>query len=393
MAIAARPAGDTTAPVVTLVTPAAGSTTSDTTPLYSGAAGTAKGDQAAITVRVWSGSGVGGAVVQTLTGSRVGSSWSITPGVPLAAGTYTARAEQRDKAKNVGFSSANTFSVTAGSAEPVIAAAGDISCDPVDGSYNGGLGTTSNCRQLATSNLLVGSGLTRVLTLGDNQYENGALAKFQAAFEPSWGRVKSIMSPAVGNHEYGIAGAADYFTYFGTAAGTPGQGWYSYNVGSWHLIALNSNCSIVGCGAGSAQLSWLQNDLATNSAACTLAYWHHPRFSSGGEHGDSTAVQPLWQALYDANADVILSGHDHDYERFAPQTPTGAFDAARGLREFVVGTGGKSHYATLAGHPNSEIRNSDTYGVLRMTLRANGYDWQFVPAVGSFTDAGTAGCH
>ena len=277
---------------------------------------------------------------------------------------------------------------------PVIAAAGDIACDPASGSYNGGSGTAASCHMKATSDLLVGSGLSKVLTLGDNQYEKGELAKFKQSYDPSWGRVKAMTRPSVGNHEYGTARASGYFDYFGASAGDRSKGYYSFDVGAWHLIALNSNCSAVGgCGAGSAQAKWLKADLARNPAVCTLAYWHHPRFSSG-QHGNNTSVSTFWQLLYAAGADVVLAGHDHDYERFAPQTPAGAADPANGIREFVVGTGGKNHYGFSAVRPNSQVRNSTVYGVLKLTLHPAGYDWRFVPEPGkTFTDSGTGTCH
>jgi hypothetical protein len=283
--------------------------------------------------------------------------------------------------------------------DPVIAAAGDIACDPGSSSYNAGLGTTGGCRQKYTSNLLVNSGLTGVLTLGDNQYEDGQLSKYLQSYAPTWGRVKAITHPVAGNHEYSSSGAQGYFDYFngvGTPtgpAGQPGKGYYSFGIGSWHLIALNSNCSQVGgCGAGSPQEQWLKADLATYHR-CTLAFWHHPRFSSG-PHGTSSSMQALWQDLYDRDAEVVLSGHDHDYERFAPQTPTGAVDFARGIREFVVGTGGRSHYGFGTIKPNSEARNSDTFGVLQLTLRPGSYEWRFVPEAGkTFTDSGRGSCH
>lgn len=220
-----------------------------------------------------------------------------------------------------------------------IAAAGDIACDPASGSFNGGLGVGLECRQRATSDLLVGAGYEAVLGLGDLQYEDGAFSKFGASYDPSWGRVKAVTHPAPGNHEYLTAGAAGYYQYFGAAAGDPAKGYYSFDLAGWHLIALNSNCSAVGgCGAGSAQEQWLRADLAAHaSATCTLAYWHHPRFSSGEHESDST-YQALWQALYDANADLVLVGHDHDYERFAPQrraalsTPQGEFGSSSPAR-------------------------------------------------------------
>lgn len=274
-----------------------------------------------------------------------------------------------------------------------IAAAGDIACDPGSSFWNGGQGSGLNCRQRATSDLLVGAGYAAVLALGDIQYEDGAYSKFLASYDPSWGRVKSITKPAPGNHEYQTSGAAGYYQYFGAAAGDPAKGYYSFDLGGWHLVALNSNCSAVGgCGAGSPQEQWLRADLAANPASCTLAYWHHPRFSSG-EHGSDSTYTAFFQALYDANADVVLVGHDHDYERFAPQTPSGALDLARGIRQFVAGSGGKNVRTFPTVRPNSEVRDVSSLGVLELTLGAGAYEWRFRPAVGSFADSGSASCH
>ena len=278
--------------------------------------------------------------------------------------------------------------------DPVIAAAGDIACDPASSTFNGGLGGARSCRQKYTSDLLLGGGIGKVLTLGDNQYETGTLSAFQQSYDPSWGRVKSITSPVPGNHEYGASStAAGYFDYFGTRAGDRGKGYYSFDVGSWHVIALNSNCSRVACAPGSVQEQWLRSDLAAHRNACTLAYWHHPLFSSGG-HGNVPEVKPFWDALYAAGADVVLNGHDHLYERFAPQTPGGTADSARGLREFIVGTGGKNQTAVVTVKPNSQVRGSGTFGVLRLTLHPSGYDWRFQPEAGkTWSDAGSGACH
>jgi hypothetical protein len=290
--------------------------------------------------------------------------------------------------------------LVATASDPVIAAAGDIACDPADASFNGGLGTTNSCRQKYTSDLLVGTGLTRVLLLGDDQYEDATLDKFRQSYNPSWGRVKSITSPAAGNHEYTMAGAPGYFDYFngvGNSTGPAGdrtQGYYSFDLGAWHLIALNSNCSqLGGCGVGSPQETWLRADLAAHPNACTLAYWHHPLFSSGIYAPGISATAALFKALYDYNADVVLSGHDHNYERFAPQDPAGKLDLARGIREFIVGTGGKAHNVQGPPLANSEVRNSDSFGVLRLTLHPGGFDWQFVPEAGkTFSDSGHDTC-
>ena len=231
-------------------------------------------------------------------------------------------------------------------------------------------------------------------------------AAFAAAYEPSWGRVRGLTHPAVGNHEY-LTGsttdphtdcdptgmAAGYFGYFGAAAGDPYRGYYSYDLGAWHVVVLNSNCPEAGgCGAGTPQETWLRQDLAAHPTACTLAYWHIPLWSSGGRAARN--ITDLAWALYDYGAEVVLAGHDHIYERFAPQDPSGAADPDRGLRAFVVGTGGANHTTIETVAPNSVARNADTFGVLRMVLHPTGYDWSFVAeAGGSFHDSGSADCH
>jgi calcineurin-like phosphoesterase family protein len=283
-------------------------------------------------------------------------------------------------------------------ADPVIAAAGDIACETADTFYNNGNGTPTACRQRATSDLLVGGGFDAVLLLGDNQYFDGALAQYRAVFAPTWGRLGPLLRPAPGNHEYQTPGAAGYFDYFGAAAGDRSRGYYSFDLGTWHIVSLNSNCADLpgdhgGCGPGSPQLRWLADDLAAHPRACTLAYWHHPRFSSG-QHGDDPAYDAFWQVLYQAGADVILNGHDHDYERFAPQDPFGGADPEHGIRELVVGTGGRETRPFAAVRPNSEARNAQDLGVLKLRLRTDGYDWEFLSAAGgSFADRGSGGCH
>jgi hypothetical protein len=276
---------------------------------------------------------------------------------------------------------------------PRIAAAGDIACDPDSSRFEEGEGRGLHCRQLATSDLLVGAGYAAVLVLGDIQYEDGAYSKFLDSYEPSWGRVKSITKPVPGNHEYRDGGAAGYFRYFGAAAGDPAKGYYSFDLAGWHLVALNSNCSAVGgCGAGSPQEEWLRADLAAHRAFCTLAYWHHPRFSSG-LHGSDSTYEAFWQALHGANADVVLVGHDHGYERFAPQDASGSLDRARGIREFVVGTGGRSLRVFVNVRDNSEARDVSSFGVLELKLGVAAYGWRFRPAVGPYLDRGSAACH
>ena len=290
----------------------------------------------------------------------------------------------------------------AASAAPVVAAAGDIACDPGDRNFNGGSGTPNACRQRHTSDLLVNRGLAAVLALGDVQYEDAALQKFQASYAPTWGRVKSITRPVLGNHEYVLSGAAGYFDYFngagvrtGPAGDRLGGGFYSFDVGAWHLIALNSNCfdPISGCHPGSPQEQWLRRDLTSHPAACTLAFMHHPVFTSGGHAPGIDTLRPLFRALYDHGVEILLAGHDHNYERFAPQDPAGVLDRSRGVREFVVGTGGKVLYEQGTPLPNSEVRNDTSFGVLMLTLHPTSYEWQFVPAAGStFTDAGSEAC-
>jgi hypothetical protein len=259
-----------------------------------------------------------------------------------------------------------------------------------------GAGDIAGCNTLgdeATAALLDNVAGT-VFTLGDNVYDSGTANEFANCYHPTWGRHKARTFPATGNHEYLTPNAAGYFNYFGAVAGDPAKGYYSYDLGTWHIVVINSNCSEVGgCRAGSPQELWLRADLAAHPTVCTLAYWHHPRFSSG-EHGSYPSLQPIWQALYDAGADVVLSGHDHSYERFAPQDPSGAADPVQGIREFVVGTGGKNHYTINTSIANSEVQNDDTFGVLKLTLHATSYDWEFIPEAGkTFTDTGSASCH
>jgi len=284
--------------------------------------------------------------------------------------------------------------------DPVVAAAGDIACDPTSSNFHGGNGTTNNCRQKYTSDLLVDPAIAGVLLLGDNQYYCGGYQAYLQSYDRSWGRVKSITRPAPGNHEYYTASgtdcapaAAGYYRYFGAAAGDPSKGYYSYDIGSWHFIVLNSECTDVGgCSPTSPQGRWLRADLAAHTNLCTLAYWHIPLFSSGGRA--SSRYRTFWDALYAADADIVLNGHDHIYERFAPQRPDGTADPARGVREFVVGTGGSNHTSLSTVFANSEVRNSSTYGVLRLTLHPTGYDWRFVPEAGkTFSDSGTGQCH
>ena len=278
--------------------------------------------------------------------------------------------------------------VTSASADPVLAVAGDVACPPAWSP------SALRCQQMATSNLVTAMNPDAVLTLGDQQYETGTLDEYQHSYDPSWGRLLNRTFPVPGNHEYD-SGASGYYTYFGSRAGDPAKGYYSFDIGAWHVVALNSECSSVGgCGPGSPEESWLRADLAAHPAVCTLAYWHKPRFSSGARHPSNSAFQPLWQALWDANAEIVLSGHAHHYERFRPQTPDGTADDLRGIRQFVVGTGGRNLSVLAASLPNTEVRQNTNFGVMKLVLHSTSYDWQFVPtAGGTFTDSGSRTCH
>ncbi len=305
------------------------------------------------------------------------SSSGLVRGVAAGTATITASAG--------GVTGASAVTVTSAPpppTDPVLVGAGDIA-------------SCSSTGDEATATLLDNIAGT-VVTLGDNVYDSGTATEYTNCYGPSWGRHKARTKPTPGNHEYNTANASGYYGYFGSLAGDPSKGYYSYDLGNWHIIVLNSNsdCSTISCAAGSAQEQWLRADLAANQTVCTLAYWHHPRFNSGASHGNDVNVAPFWNALYDLNADVILNGHEHVYERFAPQSPTAGADNARGIRQFTVGTGGRSHYTFGTIQPNSEARNGNTYGVLKLTLHATSYDWQFVPvAGGAFTDSGTGQCH
>jgi hypothetical protein len=260
-----------------------------------------------------------------------------------------------------------------------------------------GAGDIADCSDLAgaeaTAKLLEANPGT-VMALGDLAYPNGTAEDFKC-YDRTCGRVKDRTRPAVGNHEFHSTGASYYFQYFGAAAGDAKTGYYSYELGSWHILVLNSECEEVGgCGAGSPEEKWLRADLAAHPVGCTLAYFHKPRFSSGLNHGNDPEMGAFWQALYEYNAELILNGHDHDYERFAPQNPNGTADPKRGIREFVIGTGGKNHREFGLQKANSEVRNKNTFGVLKLTLKATGYDWKFLPEAGkSFTDSGSGSCH
>jgi lipopolysaccharide/colanic/teichoic acid biosynthesis glycosyltransferase len=233
-----------------------------------------------------------------------------------------------------------------------------------------------------------------VFTTGDNVYPNGATTEFAECYAPSWGRHMGRTHPAAGDHEYNTADAAGYFGYFGAAAGTPGEGWYGYTVGTWRILVLNSHLAM---GPTSAQLAWLDGQLAADAGRCTLAYWHIPRFSSAADRATSPVSErsrAVWDLLYAAGVDVVLNGGEHHYERFAPQDPDGVADPEYGIRQFVVGTGGRSAYPFATPLANSEVRQTGTFGVLALRLGTDRYDWRFVSVAGeTFVDSGSTGCH
>ncbi len=229
-----------------------------------------------------------------------------------------------------------------------------------------------------------------VLTLGDNVYQAGTAAEHADCYAPTWGRFKARTLPSPGNHEYYSVGAGGYYDYFGALAGPDRRGYYSVELGNWHVVSLNSNLKDT---PQQTQLDWLKSDLAAHHGSCTLAYWHHPVFSSGG-HGNNQQMRAAWQLLAAAGTDVILSGHDHDYERFALQDLDGHADAAHGMRQFVVGTGGAELSPFVIVRDNSLVRDNKTYGVLKLTLKATGYTWHYLPvAGGTLQDTGSTLCH
>jgi hypothetical protein len=391
--VKAAPPTNTAAPTI-IGTPRKGATLTATTGTWSGTSPLAYSYQ-------WQRCNVSASGCDTLPATA--PTYTLTDG---DVGTTLRIAVTADNSSLAGGGSSTAASAPTASVDPhidpVIGAAGDIACDPADPNYNGGAGTKSLCHAAGTAQILANEGLDGVLTLGDDQYDCAGLAAFNQSYDASWGRVKAITYPVPGNHEYATSGGTDcdatanaggYFSYFGATAGTPGQGYYSFDIGTWHIIALNTNddCTDLSCDANSAQEQWLRQDLASHPALCTLAFWHHPLFSSKLE---SLSSLPFWQDLYAAGADVILNGHVHAYERFVPQAPDGTADPANGIREFVVGTGGKSLETLGSPVANSEVRNSSAYGVLELTLHAGSYDWKFATEPGStFTDSGSTPCH
>jgi alkaline phosphatase len=309
------------------------------------------------------------------------SSPTATPASePSATGSPSASADASSDASGSPSSSAPPGT------DPILVGAGDIA-------------TCDGQEDEATADLLASivdgaEGPVSVFTAGDNVYPEGTTETYRDCFDPSWGRLHDVLRPAPGNHDWESGTLDAYRAYFGDAArNDAGDPWYAYTFGTWQVIVLDSDCaSVEGCGPDSTQGQWLAQTLAASSARCSIAIWHHPRFSSGS-HGDDPTLAPFWDALHAAGVDVVVNGHDHDYERFAPQDPAGREDREGGIREFVVGTGGHDLTPFQTTAANSELRASLVPGVLELTLRDGSYDWRFVPIEGDFSDAGTAFCH
>lgn len=266
-----------------------------------------------------------------------------------------------------------------------VVAVGDIACPPTFAV------TATTCRHAAVADRVAALRPDGLFIPGDIQYPKGEIENFRQSFDVSWGRFSKIWRPAPGNHEYYTPGAAGYFDYFGAAAGPDRRGYYSFNIGAWHVVSLNTNCKIVGCGFNSAQNKWLRRDLARTRRKCVAAIVHHPLLSSS-KHGRNPIVRPLFRELRKAKADLVLAGHDHSYERFAPVVETGKVSERRGIRSFVVGTGGYGHYGFDRLLPASRKAITGNFGVLDLRLRERSYSWRFVNEFGSVLDRGKARC-
>ena len=280
-----------------------------------------------------------------------------------------------------------TFKATAAPGDTsILAAAGDIVCSPGYSNYDGG--NPGTCQHRLTDDLLAGA--DAVAPLGDLQYPDGRLEYFNEAYHPTWGQHAAKTYPVPGNHEYNTPGARGYFDYWNSQGRpTGGSGYYGYDLGSWHVIALNSSrsCSQVPCSEGSPQNNWLESDLAATTETCILAYWHHPRFNSGTGHGETAATGAFWDDLYAARADIVLSGHEHNYQRYAKQRPDGRA-SSDGIRQFIVGSGGRGLTALGQRDPAFEFGNDRDFGVLKLTLAPSSYSWQFVGVNGRVLDSG-----
>jgi hypothetical protein len=388
---------DATAPTVTLISPANGDTRAEW-PTVTGAGGTASGDTATVTVSIYSGSSATGTPLQTLA-PTVGQNgtYAVTVTAPLNPGTYTAQTEQTDTAGNVGSSAANTFTV----GDPQILAAGDIAYCATDGASR-------------TGPLLANAPDAMVVPLGDIAYVNGQPDEYQNCYDPTWGYAKARTRPVVGAHDEGTVpggppAGTGYVNYFanqlapmGPTASDLTKLYYSYDLGAWHIVALNDSCleGVTPNCDEAAQEQWLKDDLSAHMNQCTLVASHEPRWSSDSIHGNRPQFGTFWNIFYQYGVDLVLNGSAHDYERFAPQDPLGKLDSSYGIREIVAGTGGDFTYDVGTRQPTSQVYASDSYGVLKVTLHANSYDWQFIPVAdgkdpdgGSSTDSGTTSCH
>ncbi len=323
--------------------------------------------------------------------TQIVSPTSVPTNVPAVTSTLTQTAVPTSTPTNIPSATVTPSKTPTQPSTPTITATNTWTPSPVATTSGGvvlvGAGDISSCGQNndeTTAKLLDGIAGT-VFTAGDNAYDSGTYTEYTNCYDPTWGRNKARTKPVPGNHEYNTSGAAGYFQYFNSV-----PAYYAYNLGGWRIYALNSE---IDGSATSAQVKWLQADLAANPSLCTLAYWHKPRWSSGTEHGSDSARQTLWQVLYTAGVELVINGHEHNYERFAEMNASGAA-VSPGLREIVAGTGGQSHYGFGTALAASQVRNSTTFGVLKLTLRSNGYDWQFVPVPGAtFTDSGSTNCH
>jgi acid phosphatase type 7 len=325
---------------------------------------------------------------------------AAAPSPPAPKTTTTTTTSTPSTTTRPGTTTTPVTTTTQSGGTVVVAAAGDVACDPADGSFNGGRGTATACHEARTAAIVESIDPAAVLGLGDMQYEDGELSKFTVSYDKTWGAFRSITYTTSGGGHDGFATEdSGYCQYFGSHACPGGKTYYSIDVGAWHIISLDGNCTHVGgCQAGSAEEQWLRADLAAHHNRCTIAMWHYPRWTIG-EFGDDPRTDAFVRDLYAAGAELILVGHDHLYARFAPQTPDGGA-AAEGIREFVVGTGGKNHlpgqYPVNTSHSNLQAWSDDTFGILELTLHPTSYDWAFVPDVGSpgsFTDSGSAVCH
>ena len=378
-------------PTVTLTSPESASRTSDLTPAFAGSASAGALDRAAIEVRLYRGNSTSGTPLRVMATKRgPAGSWSVSPRSPLPIGTYTVQALQGSVTDEEGRSAPATFRVGRGltSAGTLLVGAGDIA-DCTDTGH------------LLTAQLVAETPDARVQTFGDNAYPHGSPSDFENCYDRSWGAAKGRTNPAIGDHEYETPNAAGYFGYFaerlahfGPSARDPARAYYSYELGSWHVVVLNAICWDLPSCSVERQVAWLDQDLAEHKSRCTLAVLASPRWSSGDVHGDNREMQGYWDSLYAAGADVVVGGDDHVYERYAPQDPRGAYDPRRGLRQFTVGTGGGSLYGFETVDANSEVRFRASYGVLRLALLRRGYEWQFVAAGPTrVIDAGSDGCH